>query len=70
MSLPEALEREHALRNAMNVLELSLALAKDSLSEGDAARAFDFIARAEQACMQCRALFDIPGVTSGAPKSG
>lgn len=61
-----AAEREHALRNAWNVLELSLSIARDALEEGDAARAADFIARAQQASQQCRHLLD----ASAAPGRG
>lgn len=69
VTVSDALEREHTLRNAMNVLELSLSLARDSLADGDTKRAADFVARAEQACAQCRDLFDIPAATSsGAAK--
>jgi hypothetical protein len=67
ITLPEALEREHALRNALNVLELSLALARSAMAEGDNARGSDFIAHAEQACVQCRRLFDAPPAIAPAP---
>lgn len=67
LTLSEALEREHALRNALNVLELSLSLAKDAMAVGETARASDFMARAEQACVQCRTLFDIPAAIASVP---
>lgn len=52
--------REHALRNALNVLDLSLSIARDAMAQGDAALAADFIARAQQASLQCRRLFEPP----------
>ncbi|WP_171033481.1 hypothetical protein [Thermomonas fusca] len=43
----------------MSVLELSLSIARDALEHDDAARAVEFIARAEQASRQCRQLFAV-----------
>lgn len=56
VTTPEEREREHALRNAWNVVELSVSLARSTFDEGDEARAIDFLARAEKACAQCRTL--------------
>lgn len=57
--LSAAARREHALRNALSVLELSLSIARDALEHDDAERAVEFIARAEQASRQCRQLFAV-----------
>ena len=63
--LSEAAERDHALRNAWNVLELSLSIARDALEQDDAARAAEFIARAEHASLQCRRLLYPPLAAAG-----
>lgn len=68
--LSGAAEREHALRNAWNVLELSLSIARDALEQDDPARAAEFIARAEQASLQCRLLLEVPAVPGAGRRPG
>jgi hypothetical protein len=47
------------------VLELSLSIARDALEQDDAARAAEFIARAEHASLQCRRLLYAPLAAAG-----
>ena len=48
-------EREHALRNAMNIIDFSLLLAGKAIESGDGGRAMEVLGRARHACAQCRA---------------
>jgi hypothetical protein len=60
-------EREHALRNAVNVIDFSLLLAGKAIENGEGDRAMEFLARARGACAQCRALMAEQAGRGGAP---